>query len=65
MAIKNLRIEEGCILCGLCEETAPDVFQMGDDNTFIIEGADINKNEDEIREAADSCPVDVILFDEA
>lgn len=64
MAIKNLRIEEGCIVCGLCEDTAPEVFKVEDDNTVILENADIEANEDLIREAAEECPVDVIIFDE-
>ncbi|MFO7878719.1 MAG: ferredoxin [Bacteroidales bacterium] len=64
MAIKNLRIEEGCTACGVCEEVAPDVFKV-EDEAIIIEGADLAANEDEIREAAEECPVEVIQFDEA
>ncbi|HKK67530.1 MAG TPA: ferredoxin [Bacteroidales bacterium] len=63
MALKNLRIEEGCTACGLCEDIAPDVFKV-EDEAIILEGADIAANEEDIREAADACPVEVIVFDE-
>ncbi|HOU64396.1 MAG TPA: ferredoxin [Tenuifilaceae bacterium] len=55
-------MEDGCTSCGLCEEICPEVFKVEDEAT-VIEGADFNKNEDGIREAADSCPVEVIKFE--
>lgn len=63
MAIKKVWIEEGCTVCGLCEEIAPDVFEV-DDDAVVIEGADLEANEDEIKEAAESCPVEIIQFEE-
>jgi ferredoxin len=63
MAIKKVWIEEGCTVCGLCEEIAPEVFVVEDD-CEVIEDADFEANEDEIKEAAESCPVEVILFEE-
>ena len=39
----------GCISCGLCAETCPEVFHMADDG---------------LAEAADSCPVSVIHIEE-
>ncbi|HNS30800.1 MAG: ferredoxin [Tenuifilaceae bacterium] len=62
MAITKVWIEDGCTSCGLCEEICPEVFKVEDEAT-VIEGADFNKNEDGIREAADSCPVEVIKFE--
>ena len=63
MAIKKVWIEEGCTVCGLCEEMAPDVFEVEDD-CIVKEGADFAANEDEIKEAAESCPVEIIMFEE-
>ncbi|MFW6019686.1 MAG: ferredoxin [Bacteroidales bacterium] len=63
MAIKKVWIEEGCTACGVCEDLAPDVFKI-DDEAEVIEGADLNANEDLIREAAEECPVEVIQFEE-
>jgi ferredoxin len=63
MAIKKVWIEEGCTVCGLCEEIAPDVFVV-EDEAEVIDGADFEANEDEIKESAESCPVEVIQFEE-
>ncbi len=63
MAIKKVWIEEGCTSCGLCEGTCPEVFEMPDE-AVVISGVDYSAFEDEIREAADSCPVEVIRFEE-
>jgi len=61
MRIKKVWIEEGCTSCGVCESTCPEVFEMPDE-AQVIEGADLEKNEDCIREAAEECPVEVIKF---
>ncbi|MCF8217508.1 MAG: ferredoxin [Bacteroidales bacterium] len=63
MAIKKVWIEEGCTACGVCEDLAPDVFKI-DDEAEVIDGADLNANEELIREAAEECPVEVIQFEE-
>jgi len=63
MAIKKVWIEEGCTSCGMCEEICPDVFEMPDE-AEVIQGADFNAQEDNIKEAADSCPVEIIKYEE-
>ena len=60
MAISSVTIEDGCTACALCEQICPEVFEMGSDAAKVKAGADLNENEDKIREAADSCPVTVI-----
>lgn len=64
MAIAKVWIEEDCTACELCVDTCPDVFEMGDEIAQVIAGADLEANEDCIREAADDCPADVIKFEE-
>ncbi|MBU1026393.1 MAG: ferredoxin [Candidatus Margulisbacteria bacterium] len=59
MAINSVTIEEGCTSCGLCEQICPEVFEMPD-LAKVKDGADLNANEEKIREAADSCPAGVI-----
>ncbi len=59
MAINSIKIEEGCTSCGLCEQICPEVFEMPD-LAKVKDGADLNANEEKIRESADSCPADVI-----
>ena len=61
-AIKRIWIEEGCISCGMAEDICPEVFKVVDTNT-VIEGADLSRFEDKIKEAAESCPVDIIKYD--
>jgi ferredoxin len=63
MAITKVWVEEDCIACSVCEDLCPDVFFV-EDMSNVKEDADLSKNEDLIREAADSCPVEVIKFTE-
>lgn len=64
MALKKVWIEEDCTACELCVDISPEVFEMGDDIAFVKEDANLNENEDSIKEAADSCPVEVIMYEE-
>jgi len=63
MAIKKVWIEEGCTACGLCEDICPEVFKVEDIAT-IIEGVNFADFEENIKEAADSCPVEIIKYTE-
>lgn len=63
MAIKKVWIEEGCTACGLCEDICPEVFKVEDIAT-VIEGVNFADFEEKIKEAADSCPVEVIKYTE-
>ncbi len=62
MAIKRVWIEEGCISCCMAESICPEVFKVVDTNT-VIEGSDLSRFEDKIKEAAECCPVDVIKYE--
>jgi ferredoxin len=62
MAIRKVWIEEGCIACGLCEEICPDVFKLEDVAT-VLPGVNLNDHEALIKEAAESCPVEVIKYE--
>jgi len=64
MAITKVWVEEGCTACGLCESTCPDVFEI-DDYSEVKADAIIQGNEEDIIEAAESCPVEVIKYTEA
>jgi ferredoxin len=63
MAIKKVWIEDGCTSCGLCEEICPEVFLLKEEAT-IIEGVNFSDYEEKIKEAAESCPVEVIKYSE-
>jgi ferredoxin len=62
MAINKVWIEDGCTSCGLCEELCPEVFKIEDIAT-VIKGLNYSSFEDQIKEAADSCPVEVIKYE--
>lgn len=61
MAISKVIIEEGCIVCDACADVCPEVFKV-EDTCEVIDGVDFNEYEDEIIEAAESCPVEVIKY---
>ena len=65
MAIKRVWIEEGCIGCGMSEMNCPEVFKIDDeqDSSTVIEGVDYSLYEAAIKEAAESCPVEVIKYE--
>ena len=58
-------IDEGCITCDACENICPEVFHVEDETCVILEGVNPSEWGDDIIEAADACPVDVILFEVA
>ena len=66
MAITRVWIEEGCIACGKSEINCPEVFKVDDGGWFstVIEGVDFSLYENEIKLAAEDCPVEVIKFEE-
>ncbi len=55
---------EGCILCGICEATCPEVFRMGDDGPAeVYVDAIPTEAENTAQEACDDCPVSVITIE--
>lgn len=54
----------GCIACGLCPATCPEVFQMADDGLAEVIVDEIPEGaEDAAKEAAENCPVSVITVE--
>ena len=64
MAIKKVWIEPGCIRCYRAADLCPEVFEMQDDGNAVRPGADLDRYEAKIRDAASGCPVEVIKFSE-
>lgn len=58
----------GCIGCGLCAETCPEVFQIADDGLAEVcsqpDGNTENTVKEAVSEAAENCPVNVITTEE-
>lgn len=66
MAIKKVLLDESedeCTSCDLCASIAPDVFEVPD-KMIVLPNVDFSAHEDEIRDAAESCPTQVIKIEE-
>jgi len=55
---------EGCISCGLCPETCPEVFRMADDGYAEVYVDTVPESaEDAAVDAQENCPVSVITVE--
>lgn len=55
---------EGCIGCGLCVDTCPEVFRMAEDGYAEVYEEVDSSTEDAAAEARDNCPVSVISLED-
>ena len=60
----QVRIEDACTACGLCSETCPEVFELGDLIAEVIVDEVPPEFEDSVHEAAEECPVQAIIVEE-
>jgi ferredoxin len=51
---------DGCIGCGACADTCPEVFRMTDDGLAEVYGEVSDDNFYDTKEAEANCPVSVI-----
>ncbi len=59
----KVRIEDTCTACGLCVDTCPDVFEMGDIIAQIAVEEVPAEFEEAAQQAADECPVEAIIVE--
>lgn len=57
-------INDGCIGCGMCVSTCEEVFVMNEEGFAIVYGELTKDNIEDSKEAADNCPVNVIIIEE-
>ncbi|MCK7470120.1 MAG: ferredoxin [Desulfomicrobium escambiense] len=57
----KVKIVTAALACGACESICEAVFSIED--IAIVNEAGIAGNEDSVKEAADSCPVDCIVIE--
>lgn len=55
---------ELCIACGLCEETCPEVFEVGEETATVKVDEVPPELEDAVEDAAEDCPTDAISIEE-
>jgi len=54
-------IEEACIGCGTCEAICDSVFKLNDEGISVVIVDEVPEEfEEDVREAAESCPTDAI-----
>jgi ferredoxin len=61
--VMKVRIEDTCTACGLCCDTCPEVFEMGDDIATVIVDEVPAEHQDAAQQAADECPVEAIIVE--
>lgn len=55
------RVNDGCIGCGMCEATCPEVFSMTDEGVAVAIDTEVAEEfADAAAEAMEGCPVAVI-----
>ncbi|NIA32097.1 MAG: ferredoxin [Actinobacteria bacterium] len=59
----KVRIEDNCTACGLCADTCPEVFQIGDEIAEVLSPQVPPEFEETARQAADDCPVEAIIVE--
>ena len=59
----KVKIEDGCVLCGLCEGICPSVFEMGEEAAVVITDEVPENLQADVKQAAEDCPVDVIVIE--
>ena len=56
--------QEGCISCGMCEQSAPEVFSCDGGTAQVKENPVAPHNAEAVYQAATECPVNVIHVDD-
>jgi len=59
----KVRIEDTCTACGLCCDTCPEVFELGDELAQLLVEEIPPEQEDLVQQAADECPVEAIIIE--
>ncbi|MBM4028011.1 MAG: ferredoxin [Planctomycetes bacterium] len=57
------KIRDMCTACGLCCDTCPEVFEMGDEIATVIVDPVPASYEETAQQAADECPVEAIIIE--
>ncbi len=59
----KVRIEDTCTACGLCCDTCPEVFEMGDEIAVVLVTEVPPEHKDNVEQAVDDCPVEAIIIE--
>ena len=56
--------QEACIGCGACAAICPDVFELDDEGLSVAKKKKVEKDNEEVLDAVDSCPTGAISAEE-
>ena len=60
----RVTVEDTCTACGLCADTCPQVFELGDDIAQVLVDVVPPEFADDVQQAAEECPVEAIIIEE-
>ncbi|MHC5034751.1 MAG: ferredoxin [Planctomycetota bacterium] len=60
----KVTVTEDCIACGLCVDTCPEVFDIGDEFAVVIVDEVPEEAMEACRLASDECPTEAIVIEE-
>ena len=61
----NVKVDADlCTACGVCEDIAPDIFEVGDELAELKVDVIPADQEDAVRESAENCPTEAIIIEE-
>ncbi len=60
----KVEVTDDCIACGLCVDTCPEVFEMGDEFAQVIVDEVPEEHYEAARQAAEDCPTEAIIVEE-
>ncbi|HHW73913.1 MAG TPA: ferredoxin [Firmicutes bacterium] len=60
----EVRIDDECSACGVCEDICPEVFELGDEKAEVKVNPIPEEFEEQVREAAEECPTESIKITE-
>ena len=60
----EVKVNDECSACGICEDVCPEVFELGDEKVEVKVSPVPAELEEKVREAAEECPVEAIEVSE-
>lgn len=60
----EVKVNDDCSACGICEDICPEVFELGDEIAEVKANPVPAEHQDKVREAAEECPTESIVITE-
>lgn len=60
----EVKVNDDCSACGICEEICPEVFELGDEIAEVKVNPVPAEHQEKCREAAEECPSESIVISE-